>query len=86
MVLSGLLSLFGPHLINFMFLGQVGGSDIGSGNGTAGTATAIPMFDKWRLSRTKVSQQCITLTSISTYIVTSLVSSLQLPPSNAKSS
>ena len=30
-------------------------SVIGGGNGTASTATAIPMFDKWRLTRTKAS-------------------------------
>ena len=28
---------------------------IGGGNGTASTATAVPKFDKWGLSRTKIS-------------------------------
>ena len=30
---------------------------IGGGNGTASTATAVPKFDKWGLSRTKVDSE-----------------------------
>ena len=30
-------------------------SYIGGGNGTASTATAVPKFDKWGLSSTKIS-------------------------------
>ena len=30
---------------------------IGGGNGTASTATAVPKFDKWGLSRTKVGSE-----------------------------
>ena len=33
------------------------GVNIGGGNGTASTATAVPKFDKWGLSRTKVDSE-----------------------------
>ena len=32
-------------------------SDIDGGSGTANTATAVPKFDKWGLSRTRVGSE-----------------------------
>ena len=41
---------------------------IGGGSGTASTATAVPKFDKWGLSRTKLGSEQFQYLSTSTYI------------------
>ena len=52
---KGLASL--TQLMLSEFATQRAGKDIGGGSGTASTATAVPKFDKWGLSRTKLGSE-----------------------------